>query len=262
MRKLEGSEIRRRVTEALELVGLGQYLHRVPSQLSGGQQQRVAVARALIYRPSLMLMDEPLGALDKYLRERLQVEIKRIARATGVTILYVTHDQAEALSMSDRIAVMFESRLHAIGTPLEVYDRPRTRLVAEFVGDCNFLPGRVVASNGPLAEIAVGENVVVGVSAERKLEVGGAVTVCIRPESIVCARERDARRTNIPATITDMVYLGDIVRYHLAVPAAGSQIVLHAKSLKPIHTLSCGDEVFVQWNAEDAWAINEGNVQR
>jgi len=266
MRRMNKDEIRRRVGESLELVGLAEYPHRLPSQLSGGQQQRVAVARALIYRPSLLLMDEPLGALDKYLRERLQVEIKRIQRATGVTILYVTHDQQEALALSDRIAVMFESRLQAVGSPAEIYERPSSRFVAEFIGDCNLLPGRVVGNDESVCHVALTDGVVVGVSPSgRRLESGQPVTVCIRPESIVCAKERRTRATNIPAVITEMVYLGDAVRFVVAVPTAASRITLQVKSLRPMHALSCGDEVFVQWNAEDAWAFpyptEEGNVQ-
>jgi ABC-type Fe3+/spermidine/putrescine transport system ATPase subunit len=211
----------------------------------------------LIYRPSLLLMDEPLGALDKYLRERLQVEIKRIQRATGVTILYVTHDQQEALALSDRIAVMFESRLHAVGTPQEIYDRPESRFVAEFIGDCNFLSGRVVSSDGDISQVAIAEDVVVGVSPRKRFQVGDAVTVCIRPESIRCARERDSRRINISGVIREAIYLGDVIRYFVAVPTIGSRVTLQVKSLKPTIPLASGDEVFVQWNVEDVWEFAE-----
>jgi putative spermidine/putrescine transport system ATP-binding protein len=264
MRHLGKDEIRRRVHEALELVGLARYPHRLPSELSGGQQQRVAVARALIYRPSLLLMDEPLGALDKYLRERLQVEIKRIQRATGVTIVYVTHDQQEALAMSDRIAVMFESRLQALGTPREIYDRPRTKFVAEFIGGCNFLTGRVLNSDDQLSRIEIAEDVTVSVpTGSRALRSGEAATICIRPESIECASAGDDNRTGIPGVVTEIVYLGDQVRYQVALPTRDPKVTLQVKSLRPTRTFgfSCGDEIFVRWNLQDAWLIEEPGDQ-
>jgi putative spermidine/putrescine transport system ATP-binding protein len=142
MRGLAKAEIARLVDEALALVKLPDHGDRLPRQLSGGQQQRVALARAMVYRPALLLMDEPLGALDKKLREQLQLEIKRVHRERGISVLYVTHDQEEALTMSDRIAVFNRGRIEQIGTPEELYDRPATRFVASFIGDTNFLSGR------------------------------------------------------------------------------------------------------------------------
>src|SRR5205807_4793272 len=143
-RRLAGSEVTRRAGQSLEAVRMSGLDGRYPRQLSGGQQQRIALARALVYRPSLLLMDEPLGALDKKLREQLQLEIKRVHRERAISVLYVTHDQEEALTMSDRIAVFNGGRIEQIGTPEQLYDRPATRFVAGFIGDTNFLSGRVL----------------------------------------------------------------------------------------------------------------------
>jgi putative spermidine/putrescine transport system ATP-binding protein len=149
MRGVGRSEIDRQVADVLQLVGLAMMGDRLPRQLSGGQQQRVALARAMVYHPALLLMDEPLGALDKKLREQMQREIKRIHRERRTSILYVTHDQEEALTMSDRIAVFNKGRIEQIGTPEELYERPTTRFVADFLGETNFLPGRMGASETP-----------------------------------------------------------------------------------------------------------------
>ena len=151
-KRVPADEVRRRVTEDLELVGLAAEAKRKPRQLSGGQQQRVALARALVNRPSVLLLDEPLGALDLKLRKGLQVELKRIQREVGITFLYVTHDQEEALTMSDQIAVMNHGVIEQLASPEEVYERPRTTFVAGFIGVSNLMPGRVVSANGRGAE--------------------------------------------------------------------------------------------------------------
>jgi putative spermidine/putrescine transport system ATP-binding protein len=143
MRAAPKQDIARRVGEALALVGLGSFAGRYPSELSGGQQQRVALARGLVFRPDVLLLDEPLGALDKNLREQMQVELKRIHREVGITMVYVTHDQTEAMTMSDRVAVFNHGRLEQVAPPLEVYHHPLTRFVGAFIGDSNFLDGRI-----------------------------------------------------------------------------------------------------------------------
>ena len=184
MRGLPKAEIARLVDEALTLVKLPDHGDRLPKQLSGGQQQRVALARAMVYRPALLLMDEPLGALDKKLREQLQLEIKRVHRERGISVLYVTHDQEEALTMSDRIAVFNRGRIEQIGTPEELYDRPATRFVASFIGNTNFLPGHLLGKAG--------------------------VTVAVRPERIVLGPPREGALTG---TITDVIFLGTARKY-------------------------------------------------
>lgn len=267
MRRVPRAEAERRVRETLELVGLSSQAGRMPVQLSGGQQQRVAVARALVYRPSLLLMDEPLGALDKYLRERLQREIKQIQRATGVTIVYVTHDQQEALAMSDRIAVMSEGRIRALGTAQEIYEHPATRFIAEFIGDCNFLPGRVVRTDSRTCDVLVCEHAAVCVpSGEQSPAEGSKVAVCVRPESISCHPADSGVRPDLTGEcvrlagcISDVIYLGDIVKYEVAVPDIESSVRVLAKSLKAARmpVFSRGDGVVVTWSLDDAWLIDD-----
>ncbi|HVA37447.1 MAG TPA: ABC transporter ATP-binding protein [Candidatus Dormibacteraeota bacterium] len=267
MRRVPRAEADRRVRETLELVGLGSQAGRLPAQLSGGQQQRVAVARALVYRPSLLLMDEPLGALDKYLRERLQREIKLIQRATGVTIVYVTHDQQEALAMSDRIAVMSDGRVRALGTAQEIYERPATRFIAEFIGDCNFLQGSVVRTAGRTCDVRIaGDAAVTVLTGGRRPAAGSTVTVCVRPESVSCypqgtrphANDSETR-VSLPGCISDVMYLGDVVKYEVAIPDLDSIVRVQAKSLKVARmpVFSRGDRVVVGWSLDDAWAIDD-----
>lgn len=260
MRRARRGEISRRVTEVLELVGLAGKAGNLPWELSGGQQQRIALARSLIYHPSLLLMDEPLGALDKGLRERLQVEIKRIQRATGVTILYVTHDQQEALSMSDRIAVMAEGRLSAIGPARDIYERPPNRFVAGLIGECNFLAGRVVGNEAGLLTVALGGQIIARVAGPGP-GTGRAVTLCVRPESIVVGESDlpDYGCQTLRARLVEVVYLGDVMRYELALDAGDAAPLLIAKSLRtsgrPL--LSRGSEVLLHWDIRDAWLLAE-----
>src|SRR5829696_2864246 len=181
LRKLPKNEVRRRTAEALELVKLPGYEGRFPRQLSGGQQQRIAVARALVFNPRVLLMDEPLGALDKQLRESLQLEIKSLHDQLGVTILYVTHDQQEALVMSDRIAVMNEGKIEQIGTPTGLYDAPRTRFVASFIGESNFFEGRLIQGDGRGSVVAVEGAGTLRAAGRVDLPVGGAATITVRP---------------------------------------------------------------------------------
>ena len=182
-------EIVRRVAEALELVHLDGYAGRKPNQLSGGQQQRVALARALVNRPNVLLLDEPLGALDLKLRKRLQIELKRIQIEVGITFVYVTHDQEEALTMSDRIAVMNHGKVEQLGTPEALYERPATRFVADFIGTTNLLRGEVISTDADCAVIRLesGETCPVGRAGRA---VGDAVDISLRPEAI-SIREHD-----------------------------------------------------------------------
>ena len=153
MRHFPRDEIEGRAQKMLDLVGLGRFAGRFPRELSGGQQQRVALARGLVFNPDVLLLDEPLGALDKNLREQMQVEIKRIHREVGITMIYVTHDQTEAMTMSDRVAVFRDGRIEQLGSPLEVYDRPANRFVAEFIGDSNFFAGRADPARPGVVEL-------------------------------------------------------------------------------------------------------------
>ena len=183
MRGVPKSESARRVGEVLDLVSLGAYASRHPRELSGGQQQRVAVARGLVFRPDVLLLDEPLGALDKNLREQMQIELKRIHREVGTTMIYVTHDQTEAMTMSDRIAVFNHGKLEQIGTPLEVYNRPKTHFVGQFVGESNFFEARVQEGSRRAVIEAMGE---IELPRDAPAEIAGrrTVTVMARPERL------------------------------------------------------------------------------
>jgi putative spermidine/putrescine transport system ATP-binding protein len=208
MRGASAADTARLVDEALALVKLPDHGDRLPKQLSGGQQQRVALARALVYRPALLLMDEPLGALDKKLREQLQLEIKRVQRERAISVLYVTHDQEEALTMSDRIAVFNHGRIEQIGTPEELYDRPQTRFVASFIGDTNFIGGQVTASTGGACEVeTAGGRVRAGT--RQPIAVGARVVVAVRPERVTLSVDGDG----LAGTITDTIFLGTARKY-------------------------------------------------
>ena len=211
VRRRPKAEIDAKVREMLRLVRLEGFEDRRIGKMSGGQQQRVALARALAYDPPVLLMDEPLSALDKKLREEIQHEIRRIHQQTGVTILYVTHDQEEALRLSDRIAVFSQGRIEQVGTGTELYAHPATRFVAEFIGDSDTLPAEVLTVEGTRADIRLGEAVVRGVPAHGALQRGPA-TLLLRPERVSLAR--GAQAEGLPATVTDVTFLGNT--YHVA----------------------------------------------
>jgi putative spermidine/putrescine transport system ATP-binding protein len=212
-RKVQESEIARRVEAALATVQLDGLGKRAISELSGGQGQRVALARALVIEPDVLLMDEPLGALDRQLRKDVQLELRRIHKSLGNTTLYVTHDQEEALVMSDRIGIMRDGRLEQIGTPRDLYERPANDFVARFLGESNLLPGRIVRRDSSTAEVevpALGANVRSVVDAS--LVPGDAVAVLLRPE---CLR-LEAGNAGVPVKIVEVVYLGELVAIRLA----------------------------------------------
>ena len=221
MRRLaRGRDAGKRVDAMLELVQLGALQHRYPHQLSGGQQQRVAVARALVFDPPVILMDEPLGALDKKLRESMQFEIKRIQERIGATVIYVTHDQEEALTMSDRVAVMHKGNLEQVGTPSDLYANPDNAFVADFVGSINFIPG-IVCGNDPL-DIAINVGgAIVQVRASNgqpSHRHGAAVRIAVRPEHITITPCRDRDDRSLSGTIETVVFAGAsktaLVRLH------------------------------------------------
>jgi putative spermidine/putrescine transport system ATP-binding protein len=206
MRRFPRRDIEARARRMLELVGLRRFADRYPRELSGGQQQRVALARGLVFNPDVLLLDEPLGALDKNLREQMQVEIKRIHREIGITMIYVTHDQTEAMTMSDRIAVFCNGKIEQVGSPLDVYNRPANRFVAEFIGDSNFLAGRVDPSRPGWVELAAIGPVRV---AQQATLPSGDVDVMIRPERL---RLRPPGETGGADNPIDLV-VDDIINY-------------------------------------------------
>ncbi len=244
-KKVDKGEITRRVGEVLELVHLQGYEKRKPSQLSGGQQQRIALARALVNRPNVLLLDEPLGALDLKLRKNLQLELKRIQVEVGITFVYVTHDQEEALTMSDRIAVMHAGQVEQLGTPEELYDRPTTRFVADFIGTTNLLRGAVEGSGA--VRLSSGE---IAPCAVDGLAVGTQVELSIRPEAVALI-PADAEGA-IRARVDQAAYLGNHVTYQVVTAGGLKVTVLTPKSGI---RLPAGSEVAITWPAEDALVL-------
>jgi spermidine/putrescine transport system ATP-binding protein len=213
MERLPKAQIHRRVGEALEMVQLGSHEKRKPSQLSGGQQQRVALARALIKRPAVLLLDEPLGALDQKLRKEMQLELKALQMQVGITFIYVTHDQEEALTMSNRIAVMNRGKTLQVGTPVEIYERPSSRFVADFIGETNFLPGRVAEIEGENAVVSLNglEAEIVGLRQGDFIK-GQSVLVTIRPEKIRLTEEPVLNHNCLQARVVNTAYIGSDTR--------------------------------------------------
>lgn len=210
LRGLAREEIRARVDKALAMINMAGFGQRLPAALSGGQRQRVAVARALIFQPRLVLMDEPLGALDRQLREQLQLEIKQLHRQLGLTIVYVTHDQAEALTLSDRIALFHQGRIEQLGTPRDLYERPDTAFVANFLGDNNLIRCTIARSDGQDCQMRLPSGDILAGKAAAGLASGDKVVVAIRPEAIrPCASGQDA---TAEAEIIEAVYTGDQLR--------------------------------------------------
>jgi spermidine/putrescine transport system ATP-binding protein len=238
-RKLGEAETEKRVRELLDVVRLANFAQRKPGQLSGGQQQRVALARALVNYPSALLLDEPLGALDLKLRQAMQIELKRIQREVKITFIYVTHDQEEALTMSDRIAVMNEGRVEQIGTPEQIYHSPASVFVANFIGSANLIPATVAAVQGERATAVVARDHRIEVPAGSwGPRAGGAATVMVRPERLrVSATGRKTAAGHAATTVQSVVFQGPVVRCEPRA-ADGTHIVAHVGPRTPCPT--CG----------------------
>lgn len=253
MRKWPGDRIRSAVEEALALVRLSGYGERHPRQLSGGQQQRVALARALVFRPPVLLMDEPLGALDKKLREEMQLEIKHIQQEVGITTIYVTHDQEEALTMSDRIAVMNHGRIAQVGTPTELYERPANAFVADFLGESNFLTGEV-AQQGGWPVLHLGDGLAVRLPDAAPAE--GRLTIALRPERLIVA-DGHAVENRFPATVEEVIYVGESTKLRVRLPN-DALLTLKQQNRHDARHWARGDRLEVGWNAADAVVVGTG----
>jgi spermidine/putrescine transport system ATP-binding protein len=253
-RRVPAAETAERVNQALEMVQMGQLGARAPRQLSGGQQQRVALARALVNRPRVLLLDEPLGALDLKLRKEMQLELKHLNRQLGITFLYVTHDQEEALTMSDRIALMRNGRIEQLSTPREMYEQPASRYVADFIGETNLLEG-TVADRGTVCQavsvIVAGSTLVA--ETRRVWRAGETAWLAIRPEHIRPAAADDGPN-RLAVTVRDVVFTGVVTRVYSAL-ANGSQLVLHwpAGEQAP----EPGRSLTVAWAAERGTCVGE-----
>ncbi len=262
MKGLPRPEIERRVAAALGLVRLDEMGPRRPGQLSGGQQQRVALARALINEPAVLLLDEPLGALDLKLRREMQIELKQLQQRLGITFVYVTHDQEEALAMSDRIGVMDRGRLLQVGPPTEIYERPNCRFVADFIGEANFLEGRVEGREEGHVRVraAAADLTVLGLPGAG-VGPGQAVTVAIRPEKLRLTQARPEQAANaVEGRVLEVVYIGSDTRVTVAV---GPELRLVAWDSNEISTLDpdfyyrVGEGVWVSWPPENALVLGD-----
>jgi len=259
-KKLDKAEIKRRVDELLEVVRLADFAKRKPGQLSGGQQQRVALARALVNYPSALLLDEPLGALDLKLRHAMQFELKRIQREVGITFVYVTHDQEEALTMSDRIAVMNAGNVEQIGTPTEIYERPATVFVANFIGQANLWPGRLVRADGKYVEVSVLGGTLRARPGDTAIEPGGHATLMVRPERVRVSMEQPTGEVvSVRATVTDLTFQGPVVRVSLAAPD-DTAIIAHVGPEENLPLLRPGDQVYVGWSPDASLVLPSADI--
>jgi spermidine/putrescine transport system ATP-binding protein len=250
--KLSAEETDRRVRALLEVVRLTQFASRKPAQLSGGQQQRVALARALANYPRALLLDEPLGALDLKLRQAMQIELKRIQREVGITFIYVTHDQEEALTMSDRIAVMNEGRVEQIGSPQEIYHSPTSVFVANFIGIANLLPASVSQINSNRATVVVaGDRSIPVPSGSWALRPGAEATVMIRPERLRLSAEVPSNEAAVPLTLQHAIFQGPVIRCTLRA-ADGTDIVAHVGPEQSLTGLRPGLTLWASWDLDAA----------
>jgi spermidine/putrescine transport system ATP-binding protein len=250
-------EITRRVGEMLDIVDMGGRSERRPRELSGGQQQRVALARALVNNPRALLLDEPLGALDLKLRQAMQVELKRIQREVGITFVYVTHDQGEALTMSDRIAVMNDGSIEHLGTPREIYEHPRTRFVAGFIGTSNLLTGTVTRLDGDRAiiQISPDEQIIVPVQ-DQAVGEGSRLELTVRPEKIDLTTERPpGEGCALRGTVTEVVYLGTSTNFSVTTSAGADVVVFQQNSASAGNVAARGDSVWLSWNPQHSYPI-------
>ncbi|GAA3337568.1 ABC transporter ATP-binding protein [Amorphoplanes nipponensis] len=256
-KKVDKAEIRRRAGEIMEIVSLTGMEKRAPREMSGGQQQRVALARALVNRPRALLLDEPLGALDLKLRQQMQVELKRIQREVGITFVYVTHDQGEALTMSDRIAVMEAGRIDQLGTPREIYERPATRFVAGFIGTSNLLDGTVESVSGDVAVLSYGEGERVLVPVSAATGVGDALEVSVRPEKIDLAQDAPtgAGLSVLSGVVTEVVYHGTSTNYTVKTSAGPDLVIFDQNAYSAEDLAGPGDRVYLSWSPQHSYPI-------
>lgn len=258
MRKVSASVAKEQVMQALEMVHLPHVAGRYPRELSGGQQQRIALARCMVYRPSIILMDEPLGALDKKLRDHMQMEIKRIHRELGTTIVYVTHDQEEAMTMSDRICLMNSGSIAQLGTPADLYFRPKSVFVADFLGESNLVPVRVTHRNSDKVDISIqGKSIGSAMAFDPAIAGGNDVTLMLRPQNLrVNAASNSPAAEVMAAKLTDIVVSGGMTKLYMKSDALKDAPLVAAFATNRVGAeFSIGQTLTVSWSANDAVAI-------
>jgi len=256
VRGMGKSEREEKITRALGMVQMNDFAGRRPAQLSGGQQQRIALARALVFEPELVLMDEPLGALDKQLRETLQFEITNLAHQLGITVVYVTHDQTEALTMSDRVAVFDDGRIQQLDAPDTLYEQPQNSFVAQFIGENNTLTGVVSKIEGETCEITLDDGEVIDAVPVNVSAVGERTQVSIRPERVEYNPERLVEGAHtIKAEVKEFIYMGDIYRTRLSV-AGRDDFIMKTRNAPDQRRLKPGEVIQIGWRPQDCRAVD------
>ncbi|SLN58260.1 Spermidine/putrescine import ATP-binding protein PotA [Roseivivax jejudonensis] len=255
VRGMAKSEREQKVKRALEMVQMGAFGGRRPAQLSGGQQQRIALARALVFEAELVLMDEPLGALDKQLREHMQFEIKRIADDLGITVVYVTHDQTEALTMSDRVAVFDDGRIQQLAPPDELYEAPQNSFVAQFIGENNTLEGVIEEIGGNRCTVKLDSGDVIDAMPVNVSQKGERTRVSIRPERVEFNPELGPDAHTLTAEVREFIYMGDVFRTRLSV-AGHDEFIVKTRNRADQKRLSPGETIQIGWLPEDCRALD------
>ncbi len=253
MKKISRTEIKERVMEMLKVVRLEGYENRMPSQLSGGQKQRVAIARAIINNPKVLLLDEPLGALDLKLRKQMQLELKHLQKKLGITFIYVTHDQEEALTMSDRIAVMNEGKIEQIASPEEIYEKPKTKFVADFIGETNLIEAMVssIGEKNALLELEAGTKIKVDNSG---LNIGEKVCIAVRPERLKIKYSPDKDDEWLSGKLKERIYVGSALKTVIELNSGG-EVVINEVAGDRFDFNRCNDQVFVTWKPDSAVVV-------
>jgi putative spermidine/putrescine transport system ATP-binding protein len=256
VRKIAKAERETKILRALDMVEMGSFAGRRPSQLSGGQQQRIALARALVFEPELVLMDEPLGALDKQLREKMQFEITNLAHALGITVVYVTHDQTEALTMSDRVAVFNDGRIQQLASPDSLYEEPENSFVAQFIGENNTLDGEVKNLSKNMAVVQLDDGSLIDCKPVNVEKVGDRTKVSIRPERVEYNKKRINKQAHtLTAEVLEFIYMGDIFRTRLRV-AGNDDFIIKTRNAPDQQRLTAGQQIEIGWLPKDCRALD------
>ncbi|MCH3965761.1 MAG: ABC transporter ATP-binding protein [Clostridium sp.] len=252
IRKVNKDDIKKRVNDMLKMIDLEEVAKRYPKQLSGGQQQRVALARAIVFNPPLLLLDEPLGALDKHLRQKMQLEIKHIQQKIGITTISVTHDQEEALTMSDKVCIMNKGQLEQIDTPENIYQKPKSRFAAEFIGEINLIDGKIIETEGKLATVEIFNKKIVKAEMEEPDQYlqGKAVSIALRPENIVVSKGEAKYDNNISVVVKEVIFVGDSLKVKVVNKKEQEMIVKVDVEDSIKNLLTEGQEIILNWETD------------